>query len=110
MNVEISRKQFLRGRFRTDAAVIDVNVTASEEAVGVAINSRCLSVSGTMCRLCEDECDQKAISFQLMTGGRAVPMVDEILCNGCMDCKAVCPAQAIKPVWQAGQTKEETVS
>lgn len=108
MNVEISRKQFLRGRFRTDAAVTDVNVTASEEAVGVAINSQCLSISGTMCRLCEDECDQQAISFQLMTGGRAVPMVDETLCNGCMDCKAVCPAGAVQPVLQTGMENKET--
>lgn len=110
MNIEISRKQFLRGRFRAGDAVKEADAPATKDAVGVAINSQCLSVSGTMCRLCEDECDQQAISFQLMTGGRAVPMVDEILCNGCMDCKAVCPAQAIKPVWQAKLEKEETVS
>lgn len=110
MTIEISRKQFLRGRFRADDAVKEADAAAPEDAVGVAINSRCLSVSGTMCRLCEDECDQQAISFQLMTGGRAVPMVDESLCNGCMDCKAVCPAGAVQPVLQTGMANKETVS
>ena len=108
MNVEISRKQFLRGRFRAGSAANQADVSAPEEAVGVSINGQCLSISGTMCRLCEDECDRGALSFQLMTAGRSVPMVDENLCNGCMDCQSVCPAQAIQPVFQSGLANEET--
>lgn len=108
MNIEISRKQFLRGGFRAGSDMNDANRPAPEEAVRANINSHCLSISGTMCRLCEDECDRGAISFQLMTAGRSVPMVAEDRCNGCMDCKAVCPAQAIEPILQSGLAIEET--
>lgn len=103
MSVEISRKQFLRGRFREPS---HLNLEPggleleSDEAVtvGIEINSLCLSLSGTTCRLCEDECNRQAISFKLLTGGRAVPLVSEADCNGCLDCAPLCPVDAIHPI------------
>ncbi|HIE54650.1 MAG TPA: hypothetical protein EYP90_05640, partial [Chromatiaceae bacterium] len=37
----------------------------------------------------------EAIAFELQTGGRAQPRVDEQLCNGCGECLAVCPENAV---------------
>lgn len=115
MNVEISRKQFLRGKFR-ERARGTTHVSASEQseelartdgrAVGIQINSLCLSVSGTTCRLCEDECDRRAIDFNLMTAGRSVPIINDDDCNGCQDCASVCPVDAIHPVYAPIPDKE----
>lgn len=114
MNVVISRKQFLHGKFCDRAPVAQSIIAARQEesgradalAIGIHINSLCLSVSGTTCRLCEDECDRQAIDFRLMTAGRSVPMVNESECNGCLDCTSVCPVDAIRPVFDPLPDKE----
>ena len=59
------------------------------------IESGCLSQRGIVCRACGDACDAEAIAFELQTGGRAQPRVDEQLCNGCGECLAVCPENAV---------------
>ncbi|MBO9446809.1 ferredoxin-type protein NapF [Ruegeria sp. R14_0] len=55
----------------------------------------CLSMNGVSCRICQDNCEQNAIRFTLLTGGRAEPRLDAALCNGCGICPGLCPADAI---------------
>lgn len=55
----------------------------------------CLSLKAVQCRICQDQCDQQAIRFRLVTGGRAQPLIDEADCTGCGACVAPCPIQAI---------------
>ena len=64
--------------------------------LGVAIDGHCLSARGITCRACGDACEQRAIRFQLQTGGRAVPLVNDSLCSGCGSCIATCPIKAIQ--------------
>ena len=59
------------------------------------IDSTCLSVRGIVCRACGDACDTEAIRFELQTGGRAQPLVNEELCNGCGECLGVCPENSV---------------
>lgn len=61
-----------------------------------SIDHRCLSSQGISCRLCGDGCDQVAIRFRPLTGGRALPSIVADQCNGCGACVAVCPVQAIQ--------------
>lgn len=106
MSVEISRKQFLRGKFR-EMAPSGAQVAVSDiSPASIHINSLCLSVAGTTCRLCEDECERQAIDFKLMTAGRSLPMVNDDDCNGCQDCASVCPVDAIHPVYAPIPDKE----
>lgn len=60
------------------------------------IKPNCLSSNGIVCRACGDACDTRAIQFQLQTGGRATPAIDQTLCNGCGECFAVCPVHAVE--------------
>lgn len=62
----------------------------------IAIDERCLSAQGITCRACGDMCETRAIRFQLQTGGRAIPQLDESRCNGCGSCIATCPTQVIQ--------------
>ena len=55
----------------------------------------CLSMRGVSCRLCQDNCDQRAIGFRLQLGGRAEPVLDPDACTGCGACTSLCPASAI---------------
>lgn len=114
MSTDISRKQFLRGRFR-EPSPLNHEVRGDEMArgdspvVGIQINSLCLSVSGTTCRLCEDECERQAINFKLMTAGRSVPMINDDDCNGCQECASVCPVDAIHAVYAPIPDKENVL-
>lgn len=56
----------------------------------------CLSRNAVQCRTCQDHCDERAIRFQLLPGGRAEPKFDADLCTGCGACSAPCPVGAIK--------------
>lgn len=111
MSPDISRKQFLRGRFREPSPLShevrgDELERGDNPVVGIQINSLCLGISGTTCRLCEDECERQAISFKMMTAGRSVPLVNNDDCNGCMDCASVCPVDAIHPNFTPVPDKE----
>lgn len=59
------------------------------------ISPACLSLRGIVCRACGDACDAEAIRFELQLGGRAQPHLDQGLCNGCGECLAVCPENAV---------------
>ena len=58
-------------------------------------DASCLSMNGVSCRVCQDNCEQNAIRFQLQPGGRAEPSLDVDTCNGCGGCVALCPVQAV---------------
>lgn len=55
----------------------------------------CLSMNGVSCRVCDDQCDARAIRFRLATGGRSFPTVDAATCTGCGACVAPCPVGAL---------------
>jgi len=59
------------------------------------ISGTCLSLNAVQCRICQDQCDHRAIRFRLQRGGVAEPMLDSDLCNGCGGCVGTCPVGAI---------------
>ncbi|SFK48850.1 ferredoxin-type protein NapF [Shimia haliotis] len=59
------------------------------------VGETCLSLQAVACRTCEDHCDERAIRFQLQTGGRSQPIIDIESCTGCGACSASCPSGAI---------------
>jgi len=61
----------------------------------VRVLARCLAVRGTICRSCEEICEEEAISFRLGLNGKSYPMIDADECNGCGFCVAPCPTKAI---------------
>ncbi len=60
------------------------------------ISSGCLDKLGTICRACESACENSAIGFSPVLGGRTDVFVRTENCNGCGDCIASCPASAIE--------------
>lgn len=60
-----------------------------------AIDVRCLSARGVVCRACGDHCQARAIRFRLATAGRSFAQLDLTRCTGCGACVAVCPAGAV---------------
>ena len=61
-----------------------------------SIGAGCLSAQGITCRSCGDACESRAIRFRLELGGRAIPSLDNTLCNGCGSCIATCPTHVIQ--------------
>lgn len=80
----IDRRTFLFGRQgaegRPSIAVID---------------DSCLAARGIVCRVCEEQCDARAVRVRLAVGGAAAPGVAAASCTGCGACVASCPARAI---------------
>lgn len=60
------------------------------------INGDCLASRQVVCYTCSDACDVRAIRFQPLPGGMAIPLLDSALCNGCGACVSDCPTQAIR--------------
>ena len=74
-----------------------LNINAPRSwTISAHIDETCLSLVGTTCRACEESCGADAIRFRLMTGGRALALVDENRCTGCGNCAVVCPSHSIK--------------
>ncbi len=65
-------------------------------SVRARIDNTCLSINAVTCRTCEESCEAGAIRFRLMTGGRALALVDTSRCNGCGACAVVCPSKSIE--------------
>ncbi len=63
--------------------------------VRAQIGSSCLSLNAVFCRTCGDNCEEEALTFRLMTGGRSQPLIDRALCTGCGGCAFVCPNGSI---------------
>lgn len=45
------------------------------------MSERCLARGGTVCRICEEFCDDGAIRFRLLGHGRSEPVVDLERCS-----------------------------
>ena len=71
----------------------------------VRISDNCLSVTGIVCRACGDHCETRAIRFTLLTQGRSLPEIKSSSCNGCGQCIAICPTNAIS----IHETKERSL-
>jgi ferredoxin-type protein NapF len=63
--------------------------------VVASIGGNCLAFNGIVCRSCSDSCEEEAISFRLMIGGRSMPLVSSEKCTGCGECVAICPNDSI---------------
>lgn len=75
--------------------VFQLNQTPAWTLTAV-IDEQCLAKNAVVCRSCEDQCEQQAISFTLQTGGRSAPIVASQDCNGCGACFATCPSKSIQ--------------
>lgn len=78
-----------------DACAPEAIQPALQWAYRADVSDTCLSVQGITCRTCEDHCDESAIRFRLMAGGRSAPSIDPETCTGCGACVAPCPSDAI---------------
>ncbi len=65
-------------------------------ALRAALAEHCLTRSGVECRICAEQCDGRAIRFELRAGAPARPVLDAARCSGCGACVAPCPAGAIE--------------
>lgn len=72
------------------------------------IGDQCLSAKGIVCRACGDNCEVDAIHFQLQTGGRALPILDDSRCNGCGFCVSACVGRCIQVAARAAQADNES--
>ena len=59
------------------------------------IAETCVTNRDEACDACRQSCPHNAISLRQQVGNTAVPILDEMLCNGCGNCVSVCPAAAI---------------
>ncbi|MCC7015973.1 MAG: 4Fe-4S binding protein [Rhodospirillales bacterium] len=80
----MDRRGFLFGRSRAEAS-----------ALIAAIDDSCLALGGVVCRVCEEQCDARAVRVRLAVGGGSSPTVEPALCTGCGACVAPCPTRAI---------------
>ena len=56
----------------------------------------CLANGDKQCNACSLACPAGAISFRPQVGHESVPILEEMLCNGCGACVSACPTQAIQ--------------
>ncbi len=63
--------------------------------VKAVIQDACITYSGVMCQVCQEQCEAGAIAFPLVAGRVPVPELDAGLCSGCGACVASCPVSAI---------------
>lgn len=82
-----------------EACPEDVLRIADRLPATAVVAKACLSLNAVQCRSCQDTCDARAISFKLMLGGSAQPLIDTEACTGCGACVAGCPvgALSVKP-------------
>lgn len=79
-------------------AVLRAFVPASPEETLVrvaSIGASCVEAKGVSCRRCGEVCDENAIRFVPLAGGRAAPVLNPTMCSGCGECLAPCPVSAI---------------
>jgi len=67
-------------------------------ALKAVIGDSCITHQGVVCRSCTEQCETRAIEFQLSVGRVPQPQLDEAKCNGCGACVSICPVNAISVV------------
>lgn len=63
------------------------------------VASNCLDKHGIVCRACESSCEENAIRFRPLVGGRTDVSIRTEACNGCGACVSTCPSKAISMIW-----------
>lgn len=82
---EVSRREFMAGLGK------DRDLTNPVAHV----SATCLSLQGVACRVCDDACEDRAITFQPQLGGRNEICIDGAACTGCGMCLTACPVGAL---------------
>lgn len=59
------------------------------------IADNCITYQSVVCRSCAEQCESRAIAFQLSAGRVPQPLLANEKCNGCGACVAICPVDAI---------------
>lgn len=85
--VKVCEPQVLR--FPVDAESLPWHVKAH-------IEDHCIALKGVVCHTCGEACESRAINFKPALGGILRPEVNTALCNGCGDCYAPCPVNAVR--------------
>ena len=67
-------------------------------ALKAVIDDDCITQQGVVCRSCTEQCETRAIEFQLSVERVPQPQLDETKCNGCGACVSVCPVNAMSVV------------
>jgi ferredoxin-type protein NapF len=62
------------------------------------IADSCITYQGVVCRSCAEQCETRAIAFQLSAGRVPQPRLADEKCNGCGACVAICPVNAISVI------------
>lgn len=62
------------------------------------IADNCIAYQSVVCRSCAEQCDARAIVFQLSAGRVPQPRLARDKCNGCGACVLICPVHAISVV------------
>lgn len=78
-----------------DGAIIITDLT-TPWSLDISIEGKCLAMKGVECRICDDQCEVRAIRFRLTPGGVSLPQLNKDICTGCGACVAPCPTQAIE--------------
>lgn len=98
MSAGISRRALLRAfvdaRESGSPAIEDDAATVRIARIG----ADCVEPKGVSCRRCGEVCDENAIRFVPLPAGRAMPVLDPVMCSGCGECLAPCPVHAISLV------------
>lgn len=88
MSLGLSRRALLRG-------LVPARPEAADTARLAQFADACVEPKGVACRRCGEVCDENAIRFAPLPGGRAMPLLDAVKCSGCGECLAPCPVSAI---------------
>jgi len=74
------------------------------------VEMSCLAHSGISCRVCEDNCPERAIRFRPQLRGREFPVISAELCTACGECLPVCPVSALSLTEHPALTENRTLT